>query len=539
MNGRLWMMQTNQYRKNDSSVYFDILNTTSKSYNFFEIFLINCFPASIKKRDYFVIHCLFSYFLLTPLKMVQDDASNPKENRSSPSTASFFFLNQKKSDFSLFHIKNPTTATHQSIATQTNHASSIQKVNQESISTNTETSSHENQKIEPQNLEKSPIAENSASVENKKNPNVSIHFDHCSVVFNTSDKETTFNTTQNLKQPETIIAQAEKPLEIQPSTSLSISANTKAELTPTPIQPIALKKRNTVACSAEVIYWQVIQDHLLTSIKANGINTSGLSSLTWVNQRFDYDPGVRVSIGGFLPYDEWDLSLSYTFLKTSSSQHSKNPNPEFYMVLSGHMQSRAQEVKSIWDMLFQSLDIMLGRPFKMTESLMIKPQLGLKGTYPNQKWHVTYIRPSVAQNELIFANQRIQNFFWGLGPNLGLDVSWQLPKKWAVKLKPSWSLICSKVFSSVEYSDVVNTDPQVQSDATVNGSQQVVVIVPQMELWMGAEWAHPFGRNRQFKINFGYDVQYFWNEANILAFVQLPQGSLMLHGATLGFHFDF
>ncbi len=370
--------------------------------------------------------------------------------------------------------------------------------------------------------------------------NIAIHFDHCSLVFN--------QTTNEIKdQPNTSTPPIEKISKLEPHHDISLnSLETQAPNNPAFISTVSLsseplqvqqKNQSAITFSTEILYWQIIQDHLLASIKANGIHQGNVSSLAWVDQHFNYDPGFRVGLGGILPYDQWHLSATYTFLRTSSSQHSTDSNPEYYMILSGHMQSLAEQVKSSWQMHFQSLDIMLGRLFSVSDSLKIKPQMGIKGAYPKQQWHVSYIHPVIHQNELIFLNQRIQNFFWGVGPNLGLDLSWTLPKSWALQIKPSWSLLLSKIYSTVIYSEIANQN--IQSNTTVKGTQQVIVLIPQMELWLGAEWTHTFHQNRYFQINFGYDVQYFWNEANILAFVQLPQGSLMLHGATIGFNFGY
>lgn len=333
----------------------------------------------------------------------------------------------------------------------------------------------------------------------------------CALILNTSD--------------ETLISANEAPPFPSPSTS-DMGKET-------------LQEQAYFTFSAEAIYWQIIQDNLLTSIKAGETNTGPLTNLIWINQQFNFDPGLRVGIGGIFPYDKWHLIVSYTFLRTSSSQFSENSNPEFYMILSGHMQSLAKQVKTAWEMHFQSLELMLGREFFMSNYLAIKPQMGIKGAYPNQTWHVSYIHPTFAQNEQIFLNQRIENSFWSIGPNLGMDLSWKLPKKWEIQIHPSWSVMYAKIYSKVIYSDIANAAEGVNPDTEIHGMQNVAALIPQIEIWLGAKWSYPFHNNRLFQITVGYDVQYWWNEANILAFIQLPQGNLMLHGATCGLSLSF
>lgn len=329
-------------------------------------------------------------------------------------------------------------------------------------------------------------------------------------------------------------------LESYPSFPFAVAASSPTPK-PSPNPKISLPEQteSSVTCFAEVLYWQVIQDNLLASIKANGIQSGSISSLKWIEQHFSYDPGFKVGIGGSLALDAWKLSLVYTFLRTSSSQFSQNSQAEFYMLLSGHMQSLAEQVKGSWEMNFQALDVLLNRKFHLSSWIAIQPQIGIKGVYPRQHWHVSYVNPDLAPGEEVFLNQNISNFFWGIGPKTGIDLIWNLPKQWAISLQPSWSLLYSRIYSRVTYSNPVDSSGSTDPDKTVHGAQNMTALIPQIQLWFGVQWSHTYSNSGKIQLNLGYETQYFWNEANILAFVQLPQGNLALHGATLGMLFGF
>lgn len=322
-----------------------------------------------------------------------------------------------------------------------------------------------------------------------------------------------------------------------PRVALSGETTSKNKEIPASLPP--REKGPYFTFSTEAIYWQTIQDNLLSSIQAKQPDSESLSHLVWIEQKFHFDPGFRVNAGGFFPYDKWHLGLSYTFLRTTSYQCYKSANPEFYMILSGHMQSLSEQVQTDWEMHFQALDLMLSREFLLSDYIAVTPQMGLKGAYPNQKWHVSYIHPTFAPNDQIYLNQTIKNSFWSIGPNLGMDFSWKLPKNWAIEIHPSWSVMYAKISSEVIYSDIANTAEGVSPNTEIHGTQNVTALIPQLEIWLGVKWTYPFHTYRRFQISLGYDLQYWWNEANLIAFIQLPQGNLMMQGATFGIHFAF
>ncbi len=309
-----------------------------------------------------------------------------------------------------------------------------------------------------------------------------------------------------------------------------------SETSPIPISP-EIKDSQIISLAA--LYWQVIQDNLISSIKANGVNSSGLSSLVWINQKSTYAPGFRASYTYPLSYDNSLLKLSYTLLHAQSFRLSKNPDPEFYMILSGQMQAKAREVESTWEIHFQSLEVLFAENWALSPHLSMTPGIGLKGLYPSQEWCVFYKDPLIALDEQIFLKQRMKNFFWSLGPQFSIPLKLTLPKQWTFSFSSSWSLLCGKLYSQVIYTDLASSGNLPLPNTSVKGTQKVTNIIPQMEIWLGAKWSYPIDKRKSLDLELGYDMQYFWGAASLLAFIELPRGNLMMHGLTGGLQFHF
>lgn len=159
---------------------------------------------------------------------------------------------------------------------------------------------------------------------------------------------------------------------------------------------------------------------------------------------YEWSPGVRVGIGGYLPHFEyWDINLqgTYYYSGLQDSTHAlRNPEAED---LNGSLLSPlwvpyfnvgATKGKVEWRLNFFTGDITVGREIKWASSIVAHPFIGLRTAFIYQKYITKFsdqfpISTTVTQ----FVKNRFstdQNF-WGVGPRIGSDFTFYFSKQWS------------------------------------------------------------------------------------------------------------
>ena len=146
----------------------------------------------------------------------------------------------------------------------------------------------------------------------------------------------------------------------------------------------------------------------------------------------DFVPGFRVGIGH---ERDWGTKLYYTRVYTSTSDSaSGNLTPAF---LGGKLAlpSNPAPERPYFDrgwvgaaIDYNVLDWDLGRRFNPTESLGVRPFVGLKAAWINQTFDSGFqgAWPDLALSRSLV--ERMENRFWGIGPQIGLENTWKVAR---------------------------------------------------------------------------------------------------------------
>jgi hypothetical protein len=177
----------------------------------------------------------------------------------------------------------------------------------------------------------------------------------------------------------------------------------------------------------DVLYWQATETVDWT------MNTSGPSTNQTVAFRtldFDFNPGFRVGVGTGSAA-EGGITFSYTRFYTDTEDWvSGNVTPIF---LGNRMATSLLRSPHYFDdatvhaaIDYNVLDLDFGKSFQPTESLRLRPVLGLRGAWINQSidTEFRYIKTNVL--ERLTSDEHIKNDFWGIGPRLGIENSLSL-----------------------------------------------------------------------------------------------------------------
>jgi hypothetical protein len=162
---------------------------------------------------------------------------------------------------------------------------------------------------------------------------------------------------------------------------------------------------------AEPLYWKITEavDWAFT----NNLSTTN-QNITYETINFDFKTGYRV---GMIYHDIWETQFYYTHLNadardavtgnvTSAFLASKLAAPSSSFVY------QSGQVDFAID--FNIFDLDLSKTFKPTDTIMLRPIIGLKGGWINQRVNTDFQGTvSVAEN--------IKNDFYGVGPKIGIE----------------------------------------------------------------------------------------------------------------------
>ena len=280
---------------------------------------------------------------------------------------------------------------------------------------------------------------------------------------------------------------------------------------------------------------------------------SNTSSFTPEDLAFTWDFGFRLGAGRNLEYDQWDTQLYWTRFRTEAHQ-SKRVFPEFIPIFGSVLVTQeirpeffagslsndtAQSAHISWDLLFNMFDWELGRCYWISQGVLLRPFIGLKGGWIDQSINLKY-------NDLIIANaptdssakEHAKNNFWGIGPAGGVNTKWKLrnfgthfPSLFgdfsAATLWGTW--ICKDGYN--------DTNGKKVSVHTKNSTLGALML----RGFVGAGWDVDFNKDREhFAVRLGYEMQLWVNQLR-LSTSQLIRlhGDLTLQGLTFNCRFDF
>lgn len=338
---------------------------------------------------------------------------------------------------------------------------------------------------------------------------------------------------------------------------------TEKEITPSAMCP---NRTQGPFFSVEFLYWHSSEDSLESALSIEGgtQNTSGSVKVKSLEQKFEWNPGCRIGLGYNFPYYGWDGLVQWTYMYTDPSGKFEEGNlgvaaPVIVadsIFLSNGNNSKgppfADEVKSKWRMIFNSIDLDFGRNFKVSPSLSLRPHGGLKSAWIHQHYrvHGVFVPQGSDQggNATDFANTFTAfNNFFGVGPYIGTDARWRLPSNVGLFFNLAAAGVIGKFKTQGKYTDFLENDGFGNISA-LNTFVQIKSnryrIAPMIQLSLGFDWNKCIGKRRQISLKAGYEIQYWWaqnrfpSSENIILH-RSPVGDLMMHGLDLGLRFDF
>ena len=215
-----------------------------------------------------------------------------------------------------------------------------------------------------------------------------------------------------------------------------------------------------------------------------------------LNFDWNYNPGVRVGIGGYIDHDAWNLEANWTWVHFTNYENVSSASSTIVPIwLNGSDSPTASLSKSAnagWNGHYNVVDTWMGKPYHVSRHFIMNPVLGLRLAFIDQDYDVTYGGLSNINRVHI----SVENNFWGLGLRAGMNTEWILAKQWRFFGTFAGSLMRGHFAVDQHYSE-----PTIASQTRLSGgslSEHFWDTVPVLEASLGLQWGMHFNCDRNY-----------------------------------------
>ncbi|MCP5505692.1 MAG: hypothetical protein H7A38_02280 [Chlamydiales bacterium] len=354
------------------------------------------------------------------------------------------------------------------------------------------------------------------------------------------------------------------------------------QITP-PYSPLSSKVDFTI--DVEFLYWYANVTDLDYAIKREVIEipdpiVDSHATVAAKKERFEnkWGPGVRVGLGVIGSEDGWDLYANGFYFDVSTSE-SKDLNPiasaldvndpgaQYYsspwFFLAPNSGSFGNPFSFIpyshfsahWDLEHYQIDLELGRKFWISQKLLLRPFIGIRGFHSEQNLKLHASRPLgeflEEQDEKLKAKQKN----WGVGLLSGVNTTWQLTPRWSIYGDASVALTYGRL--DIKEKDKIlqrrtfqNPDtPEVSINTEVTLRDAYYKLMPHVDLGAGLRFEDTFSNNKyRILLSAGWESHFLFDYNELLRgtnpsseATDLPSanGNLTLSGFVLRGRLDF
>lgn len=269
---------------------------------------------------------------------------------------------------------------------------------------------------------------------------------------------------------------------------------------------------------AEALYWQASEtvDWALT----NNLSLPN-QVISYKTIDFNFTPGFRIGAG--LHRDDWHSRALYTRFTTAKNASTSGN------VISAFMAGKFAETfyntgQVHFAIDFNMFDVDLYKDITIDPSLTLKPVLGLKGGWINQRVNTAF------QGD-ISVFEAVTNDFSGIGPKAGIEGQWNFYTAKDYKLSLIAEAASAYMWGNWSISDVLTQN---------NSSQNSDVVVPRRDMGalalqglVGLKMEYP-----HYSVQIGYEVSDWFNQFQVFDNATgTHSNDLVLQGLGLSLHY--
>lgn len=284
----------------------------------------------------------------------------------------------------------------------------------------------------------------------------------------------------------------------------------------------------------------------------------------------DWHVGFRLGVGYELPCDCWGIALYWTHFQTHANSHTNerfNPTTtpgleaSVFTPAYGLTSYNAGETSGIdrtearWKLHLDLVDVELGRPVCLSQCLTIRPHIGIRAAWINQRYNIENTAITTTSTVDLQA-VKLKSDYEGVGLRGGLDTQWDLGCGMSLYGNAAASVLYGNF--NVKSEDAYRTDTTDTAFTFVDQKDDFCACRAVTDAAIGVRWRGCFCNDSvAVTLNVGWEHHLFFNQNQFEDFAQLdavptfnpvigeiknPQryhGDLCLKGVTFGARIDF
>lgn len=354
----------------------------------------------------------------------------------------------------------------------------------------------------------------------------------------------------------------------------------------------------------EPLFWKATEEGLTYAItgsfdllsQGNTFYKLNLENGRSHQPKFGWHWGFKMGIGYEIPHDGWDLFADWTrYIHSASDRVSRDgdTNINHFTATGGTGQfvspfwvaqlfaspGLLNVGEARWNLHLDLIDLELGREFLISRFLSLRPFIGLRNGWIDQKYNLFFlgfdfeVSPTTLGRQI---NVDMENKFWGIGCRGGLNTQWFLGKGFSVYGNGAFSFLDGRFKVRYKLHDlkptttttvvgsglsIILNEVSLPFDDTFENSTHEHTDLAMADLELGIRWERSFNGWYYFAIWGGYEQNIFFEQNQFMNFqndftlvgdiLTNPQGSssgpnyftdrgnLVTQGFTGGFQIGF
>lgn len=290
---------------------------------------------------------------------------------------------------------------------------------------------------------------------------------------------------------------------------------------------------STLSCKAGVIpfadllIWKISEQTSSIWASISTLPASNVHDDHVKNINFNWKPGVRA---GFL-YEPQQCYFDSRFYWTYFANDKRYLFPVENQLISPGFFSSFLSLNTFfganleWRIAMNMFDYNISHMFAVSDSITIRPSLGLKGGTIRQHIRVNW------DADIYEATEKVKNNFSGVGPTFGVDLKCKMLRNISLVgqfssafMWGNWKVV--DTYNRPGALDGIITPTTITTDLS---NAQLGTLM--LNYFLGFEWVHQ-GQS-EIGLQLGYEMQFWPNQLRLTMFQQLPiHGDLTLQGAT-------
>lgn len=280
----------------------------------------------------------------------------------------------------------------------------------------------------------------------------------------------------------------------------------------------------------EALYWYTSETIDWAFTLAQNKNTIQTSYKTFV---FDWAPGFSIGLGYKMEHDNWDTRASYSWFQSKASGQANGlVTPGFLAARLSLLEPFSTGNASV-NIHYNMFDWDIGREFLASDSLSLRPSIGLRGGWINQSIHSHW-----TTSESITASEDLIQTFQAGGAKGTATGKWYFCNTRNHTLSLIGTLEADYLWGHWDIQDqfVYSLYKPIYLKTTPRNLGSLVLYS-----FFGFEWNCRLNHDQNhLELKFGYEIEDWLDQCQIFTNISGSQSNdLILQGLNLGLNFTF